>query len=183
VKAKIAADGSIAFEDPPSAKLVAGKEGIGARFDLNDLVARAIGEDPYSYEKGRIAEATREARLCMAVKEEEARKRRALLQIGGQLEAIWRRGELAPAERRALIFDLWDDCVEEARDGAAATVAAARASIEAFVRRVLPAGSRDAFTPAELAQLNARRTARAPFAPYAPPGRAPRVGTDAGAPR
>jgi hypothetical protein len=35
-----------------------------------------------------------------------------------------------------------------------------------FIRARLPAGSRLAFTPAELQALNARRLTRTPFAPY-----------------
>jgi hypothetical protein len=41
-----------------------------------------------------------------------------------------------------------------------------RASVLAFVRRVLPRGSRDAFDALELERLNAARSSRQRFVPY-----------------
>ncbi len=50
---------------------------------------------------------------------------------------------------------------------AARAARAARATVIAFIRRRLPAGSDDAISDDELAASNATRVSREPFAPYA----------------
>lgn len=91
---------------------------------------------------------------------------------------IWRDEKRTPAQRRAAILDLWTelDRAGEHRDVVvggdrryedrrAASIAEARATILAFVRRHAPEGSPDAFTEAELEAVNGRPDAVL-FEPY-----------------
>lgn len=106
-----------------------------------------------------------------------------------ELFAVWSApGE--PAAKRELIFQRWDECDEtyaaiapegeitaeaaSAIDLARADVAEqARRIIEAFIRRQLPRGRPHAYPRRELDDMNARRTSRQEFRPYAPPAPAP----------
>ena len=85
-----------------------------------------------------------------------------------ELEKMWRDDTRSLADRRRLLFERWDECVDAREDSEAARVGAqARATVLSFIRTRLPAGSPDAYTQAELVALNARRVSRVPFAPYA----------------
>jgi len=74
---------------------------------------------------------------------------------------IWADDSISPAERRGRLFELWDECDEDARAGREA-----RQRIERFVREVAPRGSPRAYPEAQLRELNRRRTSTALFAPY-----------------
>src|SRR5205085_12557396 len=98
----------------------------------------------------------------------------ALARLPGELEALWRRPDLTAAERRATLFQLWDDLLEgpgaSGEEEEAQAARRARTELLRFIRRALPASSPEAFTSAELARLNARRRSRESFDPYrAPP--------------
>lgn len=153
--ARIAPDGEVSFEDRPNVQV----SGLGGSFDITDAIERRLGNDPYSAERRwflRETEALR-ARLAAEVWEEDAPRRLAHFRAG--LARTWARR--APArERRASLFEAWDECAE---DGVGAE---ARAATLAFVRDRLPAGSPDAFRASELVELNARRRSRARFSPY-----------------
>jgi hypothetical protein len=149
----IARDGRIAFQDR-------------AGFDLTDFLMRLNGEDPYSYDKHLVRRMTEPMRVAMTDADRRRTMAQALRELPDRLDAIWKQPVRAD-ERRALLFLLWDECLEP--DGPEAPAGArARATIEDFARSRLPAGSPDAFTPAELLRLNQGRRSRAPFAPYAP---------------
>jgi hypothetical protein len=89
---------------------------------------------------------------------------RALRALPAVLEALWSERARPAAERRRLLFALWDEC-DEGSDPAA-PASAARAVVLAFIARTLPAGSPDAYAPAELAALNQIRQSQARFEPY-----------------
>jgi hypothetical protein len=170
VTAKVGGDGAVTFKDPDAVEDVEGHYlpfgvKINGKFDLNDTVARAMGDDPYAYAKKKFAEATFEDRLCLAEKAAVARKQQALLQLKDHLESLRQRPGLSQAQRRELVFEMWDECVEEAKDGPDLG-AAARATILAFIRRAFPPDGPAAYAVNELAALNQRRASRMPFDPY-----------------
>jgi hypothetical protein len=108
----------------------------------------------------------------MAMVARGERVRLAIRKLPELLDAIWTDPQADARRRRAAIFHLWDECLE---DGPADLVKAgemARATIEAFIRQRLPAGSPDAYGDDELDALNGQRESRARFAPYAPRGEA-----------
>jgi hypothetical protein len=116
--------------------------------------------DPYAAEREWFVEATaavREEREDRARAEREAR---ALRRLTGRLASLWQDPTRSPRERRRALFELWDEAAEDERGRAA------REAVLAFVRESLPAGSDEAFSGPELAQLNGARDSHEPFAPY-----------------
>ena len=136
--------------------------GLGLGFDVTEVVMRAMGDDPYAAQKARIAEATREERFCLTLKDAEGDKRNALYRLKDNLEQIVADRTLSGAERRAAVFDLWEGCLDASDDLANA----ARATIAAFIRGP---------SPQDRERLHAGRTGHAqppsqlqsPFDPYA----------------
>jgi hypothetical protein len=159
-------DGSVHFDDRRSVNLAAvALLGAMGLFDLTDMVMRARGKDPYAYDKGRVLELTAKLRAPMPEADRRRRIADALARLPQDLESLWRREELAPTERRRLLFELWDELLEGA--GAEADAAArARSEIRRFVHDRLPAGSPHAYAPEELRRLNAGRRSRVAFEPY-----------------
>jgi hypothetical protein len=160
-------EGTLHYEDPPplqvSAVFLLGLVGV---FELTDLLLRMHGADPYSYDKALVMTLTRPMRERMADADRAQRLQRALGALPRELAALWTRPDLGVAERRALLFALWDDLVETGDEPEARAAAGARTLLLDFVRRELPAGSAQAFTPEELARLNAARRSQTAFAPY-----------------
>jgi hypothetical protein len=159
-------EGLVHFDDRRSLNLAAvALLGAVGLFDLTDMVMRARGMDPYAYDKGRVLELTAKLRAPMPEADRRRRIAEALARLPQDLESLWRREELAPAERRRLLFALWDELLEGA--GAEADAATrARAEIRRFVHDRLPAGSPHAYPPEELRRLNAGRRSRVAFEPY-----------------
>jgi hypothetical protein len=176
-------DGTLHFQDPPPVQgLAVVGLGLAAVFDLTDLVMRARGMDPYSFDKGRVAEITRKMREKMSAVERPRRLAAALARLPDELEGLWRRTDMTEGERRQTLFQLWDDLLEggsgSARAGDEAEVRAAeqaRTELLRFIQRRLPLGTRAAFTGDELTRWNAQRHSRLPFTPYqpAPPAETP----------
>jgi hypothetical protein len=164
-------DGTIHFADrPPVSAVALVGLGMAAVFDLTDLVMRARKMDPYSYDKGRVLELTGKMRRGMSDVERPRRLAAALARLPAELEALWGRGDLSAPQRRETLFQLWDDLLEGPGPGTGAaeveTAARARGELLRFVQRRLGRGTPDAFTPDELARLNAQRRSRLPFDPY-----------------
>jgi hypothetical protein len=172
LEVRIEPDGTLMFRDPGAVRNVrptvfpSGLVGVSGTFDINDALERAAGNDPYAAEKRKIAEETFEDRLCLAQAAARQRKQEGLFRLSQQLQRLTSTPGLSDARRRELVFDLWDDCVEETADGEPDLGAAARATIIAFIRRTFPPESPRAYTAGELASLNARRSSRRAFAPY-----------------
>ena len=82
------------------------------------------------------------------------------------LDALWIDARWPVAYRRQLLFELWDECLDEGPDDLVLASTQARRTIEAFVRKRLPRGSADAFSDGELEQLNVRRESKEAFRPY-----------------
>jgi hypothetical protein len=104
---------------------------------------------------------TFEQRLVLADSARREQEQIALGQLGERLRALWSDGRRPVAERRRLLYALWEECDAERPAGRAA-----RARIVAFVRERLPAGSQDAFPPTELDGLNRGRREDDRFEPY-----------------
>jgi hypothetical protein len=180
VTAKVATDGAISFTDPdvvedvkveplPGHGILPGGLFVTGKPDFNDHVLRAMGDDPYAYAKKRYREDTFEDRLCLAEKAAVGRKQQGLFQLKDRLERLLQQPGMTQAQRRELVFEMWDECSDGAsdRDKAEADLgAAARATILAFIRRAFPAAGPQAYATSELAAFNRRRSSRLPFDPY-----------------
>jgi hypothetical protein len=180
VTAKVAADGAITFAGPdgvedvkveylPRQGILPGGLFVTGKPDFNDQVLRMMGEDPYAYAKKKYREHTFEDRLCLAETAALGRKQQGLFQLKERLEHLLQQPGLSQAQRRELVFEMWDECGDGAPDGDKAEPdlgAAARATILAFIRRAFPAVGPQAYATSELAALNRRRSSRLPFDPY-----------------
>lgn len=157
--ARIARDGRVSFDD----KSIRDFKGLSGGFDITDLLMRAKGDDPYRAEKKAFMDTTEAMRKKMAQAALKERVQESLAQVPGRLHQIWRDVRMTPAERRRLIYETWKDAAESDStvDDAGRE---ACATVEAFVRRYLPAGSEDAYTDEELQRYN--RGQKLAFAPY-----------------
>jgi hypothetical protein len=189
--ARIGRDGQVTIDDKPSFQITPGRPrfldedaddpmgfvrsvGAGtimlvmniATFDVTDAVMRAAGMDPYTARKTRFLDQTRDTRAAMRVEATSEDLRNAIVALPRLLEQVWREPGRPAAERRELLFRLWDECTETGSDELVNASRMARATIVAFIRRNLPADSADAYTAAELESLNAARKSTQPFVPY-----------------
>lgn len=165
VTAKVDDEGQMHFRDPKAVAINVNPAlglDLSGRFDLNDQLMRLAGQDPYASTKRKMAEETREQRLCMARRAQHARESQALFELSNNVRAIAGRTDWTPEKRRRAIFDIWDEC----DDGASDYAEMARATITAIIRQAFPQGSPLAYAPQELLALNSQRTSRLEFAPY-----------------
>jgi hypothetical protein len=162
-------DGQIHFKDAKSVAVTkhpfaSGENrilGIGGPLEMTDMLMHLAGQDPYAAGKRKLADETREQRLCMARRTQHAREAQALFELSTNVRAIAERKDWSPEKRRQALFDIWDEC-EDGSDYAAM----ARATITALIRQAFPEGSPLAYQPHELLALNERRTSSNKFAPY-----------------
>jgi hypothetical protein len=117
---------------------------VSGRFDLTDELMRALGKDPYAYDKARFLSATFEFRMKLAIEERKRLMKKALDDLPRHLEDLWADTRYSPRERRRILFELWYE-MDRTPDGDRAAK-----TIDAFIRRLLPCGGADGYTPGEL---------------------------------
>lgn len=181
--ATLRSDGRVDFKNK-NGKITWTDNAIG---DPDALLRMAAGEDPYARAKAELLKATFDLRLGMAVAFQKKQIDKRLARLDGDLTKIWTDERRDLAARKELIFQRWDECEEpsdasesvtvdlpgfgevqdseldQARDDAGRD---ARERIEKFVRKQAPKGSAEAFTAAELADMNGRRVSKSKFEPY-----------------
>jgi hypothetical protein len=180
--AMLRADGRVDFRNK-GAKATWTQIGMAG---AGDLINAAAGEDPYARLKAKLLEATFEMRLGMAVAFQRKQIDKRLARLGGELDKIWADERRDLKSRKELLFQRWDECdepeavasptselpgfgvvesseLDEARQDAAGS---ARRLIEKFIREHAPKGSAEAFTAAELSDMNGRRASEQKFSPY-----------------
>lgn len=138
--------------------------GVSGRLDVTDLVMKMAGQDAHASTKRALAEETRDERQCMAIRARGERMKEALSTLAAEVRQLATRRDLPAAKRRQLVFEIWDECSDE--PDAADHAAMARATVLAIVREAFPAGTDQAYRPAELLAFNDRRTSRQRFSPY-----------------
>ncbi|MEP6862388.1 MAG: hypothetical protein ABJE66_17315 [Deltaproteobacteria bacterium] len=169
-------DANCADENASASEKGARKRGIGqgvalfslsGNLDITSYLMRKLGVgDAYVARKLKALDDTRleRAEKGAAFKEEQLAHAAQLMQAN--LERVWA-GTRNPDERKAVLFELWDECAEgEGPTGQAGNNA--RAMVIGWVRGKLPAGGAGAFTPDELKLLDGRRTSHQHFVPYEP---------------
>jgi hypothetical protein len=131
----------------------------GARADWEYRLLGIPEPDPAREEKARFLTATAPLRDRMAVEAKKERMKAILFDLPSLLDAIWADPQPA-AERRKMLHELWKEFAEMPGNESGC------ATVTAFIKRRLPAGSPDAFTKKELGAL---RAAGGPqFDPYGP---------------
>ncbi len=142
------------------------------------------GIDRNARVKAELLARTREIRIALAISYTRELLALRLDQLGGQLEGLWAETSLSQSERRALLFQRWDECDEtfavdsgdvpeealsEIDRARIKTAEQARRTIEHFIHTTLPKGHANAYSDAELRALNRRRMSHQTFAPYTRP--------------
>ncbi len=174
-KAKITRDGRIHFRNKRNVQL----EGIGldaktkmpvlkGRFDLTDAVMASFGEVLYPYRKLKLMDESREARAEMAQAYESEVLKAALFGYRKRLSELWKAPRYSLAERKRLLFLLWDECAEAGPTSIVTTARAIRATTLHFIRKKLPPEHPQAYSDKELQLLNAKRQSTKRFRPYGP---------------
>jgi hypothetical protein len=138
---------------------------LAGRLEVTDWLMRRAGIDPYAARKLKMLDTTREERAELRRQHDAEQLAMTPQTIQRSLEALWAATPDVAARKQAL-FELWDDCVETGDPAVVEAGAAARRMIIGFVRARLPAGSRDAFTAADLAALARARHSATAFQPY-----------------
>ncbi len=165
--------GEVAFRDYTEA----GFSEVGIRVSgYEDWKAHGEKKAKHGRRKAEFLRATAERRAELAASYATQGSGRALEQLDLELRALALELAEDPATLRRRLFELWDDCAEGEATPEHSTVdkarlehgRAARQQIESFIRAQLPQDGPKAYTPAELAKLNAARASQAEFAPYAP---------------
>jgi hypothetical protein len=133
-------------------------------FDANDALLRSHGIDPYASDKLRMLDDTREERYQIGKRHEKQQLAKSARIAQQNLDWMWQKLHTT-AERKAALFQVWDEVAETGSDELVAGGLAARKMIVGFIRAHLT-GS-DAFTATELAELNAHKKSTATFDPYA----------------
>lgn len=133
----------------------------------NGVVAFGYDRD-FGEEKARFLDETFELRAGLGRRSRQRWARASVGELPWRARAIWCDASRNAAERRRLLYQLWADAAEPEDDELGRHGAAARAVLEQVVNAMLPAGSPDGYTLAELAALNRDRGRAPAFDPYAP---------------
>ncbi len=120
----------------------------------------AAGQDPLRAEREYFMRHTEELRHRLEAQHRRQEMDRGLRVLPVRLDWVWAATSHSPASRRHHIFDMWDDIAEDDSGRRA------RAVVIAWIQRVLPEGSEDAYTASEIQRFNASRQSEARFEPY-----------------
>lgn len=173
----VAEDGSVEIEDAPSVDVHVLRIGrvplpfIYGRFDLTDALMRATGNDPYAAKKLKLLDETREERYEMGVAYKQKQYARTPQILRKNLEVLFAT-KTDPAELKQALFEMWDESIDadepgtESEEAVGAGLVARKLVVGAILTH-FPADSADAYTAAELAACNRKRTSKGAFAPYA----------------
>lgn len=137
---------------------------VAGKADITGWLHRKFIGDPYASRKLKLLDTTRDARAEIGSVHRAEQRDRASEFAQRNIDALWK-ATTDIAERKAALFEMWDECSEdESKDGEAGE--RARAIVLGWIRAKLPQGSPGAFTVDEIAKLDARRTSHQHFVPY-----------------
>jgi len=149
--ATVDAGGTAHLEDKPG------------ELDAQDRLMLRKGFDPYAHDKLALLDRTRDQRVAIGERHRKDQLAHATELMQRNIDRLWAAAPDRAARKRGL-FELWDDCAETGGDELVAPAGAARRLVIGTIRARLRGP--DAYTTAELAELNAIRRSTAVFAPY-----------------
>jgi hypothetical protein len=138
---------------------------LSGKFDETSYLMRKFGVgDAFSSRKLKALDDTRLERAERGAKYKQQQLDHSAQLMQDNLERVWA-GTQNLDERKAVLFELWDECAEgEGPIGEAGE--RARKMVIGWIRAKLPDGKAGAFTAAEITALDKHRTSHQPFAPY-----------------
>jgi hypothetical protein len=104
----------------------------GGRFDITDAYASARGQNLYTSAEITFLSDTFDLRMKMAAQSQRQILSQALAELPDRLNVIWTDPQLSPAERRQVIYLLWQETASDE------TGAGARQIIAAFAAKNFP---------------------------------------------
>jgi len=138
--------------------------GFAGKADITAYLMRKFVGDPFSSRKLKALDDTRLERAERGAKYKTEQLGKASQIMQENLQRVWS-GTTDVDERKVVVFELWDECVEgEGPIGEAGEKA--RAMVIGWIRAYLPDGKPGAFSAEELDLLDRRRTSKQHFAPY-----------------
>jgi len=155
--ADVGSDGSLTF-DKRSATWSTRK--MQMTFDLTDAVMRSKKKDPYAAAKLRFMAATAPWRRTLRRAARRQARKAYFAHLPGRLRALWKRNDISTLRKRALLFRLWEECLEPGRTTDSVLAQQGRWMILRFIRKHLPRSGPKAFTRRELAWMGKRRKRR-----------------------
>lgn len=162
-------------QEAPDAEKATRERGIGGgavalfelsgKFDVTSMLMSKLGVgDAYSARKLELLDATRLERAERGAKYKQQQLDHSAQLVQNNLERVWATTQNVD-ERKATLFELWDECSEgEGPIGEAGD--RARKMVIGWIRAKLPDGKPGAFSAAEITALDNHRSSRQPFAPY-----------------
>jgi hypothetical protein len=155
--------------DPPHTigKVVSGAfilPSISGRLDLTSYLMRKFVGDPYTPRKLKLLDDTRAERVASGAAFRTGELGRSAELMAHNLDAL-SRTEMEPEALRRALFELWDECAE-GDDPAGAAGQRARAMVLGWIGAHLTPGQPGAFSPDDIAALDAHRASHQHFAPY-----------------
>ena len=157
--ARVNRDGTVDLADKPNLRV----NGLVGSFDATDWAMRMAGEDPYSAEKLRYLDRTRDQRVIVGKRYREEQLAQSAQLMQANLERLWQMSHDVAARKQA-VFELWDDCAEAGDEDLVEGGAQARALLARWVQTKLTGAA--AYTDDELRTFNAKKRSKASFAPY-----------------
>lgn len=139
---------------------------VGGSFDATDWLMRLSGRDPYLSAKLAMLNRTREARAQLATEYRAELLGKVVAMVREQAALVWSDASQPAAARRRALFELWDDCAERGDAEVVRAGERARVALYGFIRAHAPPDGPDAYSAAELAELNRKRASKRRFAPY-----------------
>ena len=137
---------------------------ISGKADVTGYLHRKFVGDPYASRKLKILDQTRDDRVRAGATFRGKQLERSAELVQRNLQTLWRT-VTDPAERRAALFAMWDECSED-ESAAGAAGERARTMVIGWIRAHLPKTHPDAFSADDLARLDAARSSRQHFVPY-----------------
>jgi hypothetical protein len=161
--AHVAADGSVTFD---GRSVTWAPRKTLTTFDVTDSVLRSKKKDPYTAAKLRFVRESASWRRGLRRAEKRRVRRAYFAQLPSGLNALWKRKDITSMRKRALLFRLWEECLEPGRTTETVLAQQARWMIQRFIRKHLPRGSSRAYTKRELSWMGKRRQGLPGFDPY-----------------
>lgn len=138
----------------------------GGSFDLYSLIQKGRGKILNAADKLRFLDRTRPFRMAMRRRWKVKVEKTYLNRLPRRLSQLWQLRTLTFAQKRRVLFLLWDECLESNSTRTGRMALEARDIILKFIRRNLPPSSPYAYSRLELNRYNRRKESRQRFEPY-----------------
>lgn len=155
-EAKVHRDGTVDIKDKGNWQQ---KSPFYAEFDVTDAIMRGQGQDPYSAEKRKFLDRTREQRYEIGKRYRTEQLGQSAKLMASNLARLWAVTS-DPQKRKDELLALWDECAEVGDAEIVEGGAAARRLLINWVH-----AKKVQFTPQELTAFNAKKKSKATFAP------------------